>query len=161
MSTYPTRFSTDFVRSTLPRRLLVLVLAGCGPAWGEAPTPAGLWQTVSDRTGQPAGLVRVVEVDGEYLGTVVAVFSPPRPDPNPLCTLCEGDLKDKPVVGMTILRGVRRSGDTYSTGQILDPDEGQVYRCRIALLDKGRKLEVRGYIGIPLLGRSQTWVRKE
>jgi len=106
-------------------------------------------------------LVRVAEVDVEYIGTVVAVFSPPRPDAHPLCNLCEGELKDKPVVGMTILRGVRRSGDGYSTGQILDPDEGQVYRCRIKLLDDGRKLEVRGFIGIPLLGRSQTWVRKE
>ena len=145
----------------MPRLLFVVVLACCGPAWGQAPTPAGLWQTVSDRTGQPGGLVRVVEVDGEYIGTVVAVFSPPAPDPHPLCTLCQGDLKDKPVVGMTILRGVRRSVDTYSTGQILDPDEGRVYNCRIALLDDGSKLEVRGYIGIPLFGRSQTWVRKE
>jgi len=145
----------------LPRLLFVVVLAWCGPAWGQASTPAGLWQTVSDRTGQPGGLVRVVEVDGEYIGTVVAVFSPPAPDPQPLCKLCQGDLKDKPVVGMTILRGVRRSMDTYSTGQILDPDEGRVYNCRIALLDDGGKLEVRGYIGIPLFGRSQTWVRKE
>jgi len=111
--------------------------------------------------GATRGLVRVEEVNGEYIGTVVAVFSPPAPDPQPLCKLCQGDLKDKPVVGMIILRGVRRSGDTYSTGQILDPDEGRVYRCRIALLDDGRKLEVRGFIGIPLLGRSQTWVRKE
>jgi uncharacterized protein (DUF2147 family) len=134
------------------------VRSGLGPSID----PAGLWQTVSDRTGQPGGLVRVVEVDGEYIGTVVAVFSPPAPDAHPLCNLCQGDLKDKPVVGMNILRGVRRSGDTYSTGQILDPDEGQVYyRCRIALLDDGRKLEVCGFIGIPLLGRSQTWVRKE
>jgi uncharacterized protein (DUF2147 family) len=62
---------------------------------------------------------------------------------------------------MIILRGVRRSGDGYSTGQILDPDEGEVYKCRIALLDDARKLEVRGYIGIPLFGRSQTWIRKE
>ena len=151
----------DSSRKTLLRHLVVLVLAWCGPAWGQASTPAGLWQTVSDRTGQPGGLVRVVEVDGEYIGTVVAVFSPPAPDPHPLCNLCEGDLKDKPVVGMIILRGVRRSGDSYSTGRILDPDEGQVYKCRIALLDEGRKLEVRGFIGIPLLGRSQTWSRKE
>jgi uncharacterized protein (DUF2147 family) len=56
---------------------------------------------------------------------------------------------------------VRRSGDASSTGKILDPDEGQVYQCRTALLDNGRKLEVRGYIGIPLFGWSQTWVRKE
>ena len=149
------------MRSTLPRQLLLLALVACGPAWGQASTPAGLWQTVSDKTGQPAGLVRVVEVDGEYIGTVVAVLSPPAPDANPLCNLCQGDLKDKPIVGMIILRGVRRSGDTYSTGQILDPDEGEVYKCRITLLDEGRKLEVRGFIGIPLLGRSQTWVRKE
>ena len=149
------------MRLALARHVFVLILVCCGPAWGEAPTPAGLWQTVSDRTGQPGGLIRVVEVDGEYIGTVVAVFSPPAPDPHPLCNLCEGDLKDKPVVGMIILRGVRRSGDSYSTGRILDPDEGQVYKCRIALLDEGRKLEVRGFIGIPLLGRSQTWTRKE
>jgi uncharacterized protein (DUF2147 family) len=62
---------------------------------------------------------------------------------------------------MIILRGVRQSGDGYSAGQILDPDEGEVYKCRIALLEDGRKLDVHGYIGIPLFGRSQTWIRKE
>ena len=143
------------------RYLFVLVLVWSGPAWGQASTPVGLWQTVSDRTGQPDGLVRILEVDGEYIGTVVAVYSPPAPDAHPLCELCQGDLKDRPIVGMNILRGVRRTATTYSTGEILDPDEGQVYKCRIALLDDGRKLEVRGYIGIPLFGRSQTWIRKE
>jgi uncharacterized protein (DUF2147 family) len=143
------------------RCLFVLVLVWSGPVWGQASTPVGLWQTVSDRTGQPDGLVRILEVDGEYIGTVVAVYSPPAPDAHPLCELCQGDLKNKPVVGMNILSGVRRTGNTYSTGEILDPDEGQVYKCRIALLDDGRKLEVRGYIGIPLFGRSQTWIRKE
>ena len=143
------------------RRFFVLILVWCGPAWGQASTLVGLWQTVSDRTGQPDGLVRIVEVNGEYMGTVVAVFSPPAPDAYPLCELCQGELKDKPVVGMIILHGVRQSADGYSAGEILDPDEGRVYKCRIALLEDGSKLEVRGYIGIPLLGRSQTWVRKE
>ena len=143
------------------KRSFVFILLWCGPACGQASTPVGLWQTVSDRTGQPDGLVRIVEVKGEYIGTVVAVFSPPAPDAHPLCELCKGELKDKPIVGMIILRGVRRSGDGYSTGQILDPDEGQVYKCRIALSDEGRKLGVRGYVGIPLFGRSQTWTRKE
>jgi uncharacterized protein (DUF2147 family) len=145
----------------LLRCFFVLILFWCGPAWGQASTPVGLWQTVSDRTGQPDGLVRIVEVNGEYIGTVVAVFSPPAPDANPACELCQGDLKDKPVVGMIILRGVRRSRDGYSTGQILDPDEGEVYKCRIALFDNGHKLDVHGYIGISLFGRSQTWIRKE
>jgi uncharacterized protein (DUF2147 family) len=145
----------------LLRRFFVLVLVLWGLAWGQASTPVGLWQTVSDRTGQPDGLVRIVEINGEYIGTVVAVFSPPAPDSHTLRELCQGELKDKPVVGMIILRGVRRSQDGYSTGQILDPDEGEVYKCRIALFDSGHKLDVRGYIGIPLFGRSQTWVRKE
>ena len=119
----------------------------------------GLWQTVSDRTGQADALVRVVEVDGEYIGTVVEVFSPPAESSNPLCKECKGELKDKPIVGMAILHA-RRSPEGYSSGEILDPDEGRVYKCRIALLDNGAKLDVHGYIGIPLFGRSQTWIRK-
>ena len=149
------------MRFILLRRLLFLALLCTGPVWGEAPTPVGLWQTVSDRTGQVDGLVRIVEVDGEYIGTVVAVLSPPAESTNPLCEECKGNLKDKPIVGMAILRGIRRSAGGYSTGEILDPDEGRVYKCRISLLDDGRKLEVRGYIGIPLFGRSQTWTRKD
>jgi uncharacterized protein (DUF2147 family) len=143
------------------RRFLALILVCSGPVFGQASTPIGLWQTVSDRTGQPDGLVRVVEVEGEFIGTVVAVFSPPAESPNPLCTECKGELKDKPIVGMKILRGVKRLPDGYSPGEILDPDEGQVYKCRIALIEDGRKLEVRGYIGVPLFGRSQIWIRKE
>lgn len=143
------------------RSFFVLILVFGGLAWSQALSPVGVWQTISDRTGQPDGLVRIEEVNGEYIGTVIAVFSPPAPDVHPLCELCPGELKDKPIVGMIILRGVRRAGDDYSGGQILDPDEGQIYRCRIALRDGGRSLEVRGYIGIPLFGRSQTWIRKE
>jgi uncharacterized protein (DUF2147 family) len=149
------------MRSTLLRFLFVWTLVCQGLAWGDALTPVGLWQTVNDHTGQPEGLVRIAEVDGEYIGTVVAVFSPPAPDPNPSCEDCPGELKNKPVVGMAILRGVRRSAHGYTDGQILDPDEGQIYRCRVALADEGRKLEVRGYIGISLFGRTQTWIRKE
>lgn len=145
----------------IPLRFLVLLVVCCGPVWGQVSTPAGLWQTVSDRTGQADGLVRVEEVNGEYIGTVVAVFSPPAESSRPLCEECKGDLKNKPIVGMAILHGVRRLADGYSAGEILDPDEGRVYKCRIALSEGGRKLEVRGYIGIPLFGRSQTWIRKE
>ena len=145
----------------LLRCTLIFTLVWCGLAWGQASSPVGLWQTVSDRTGQPDGLVRISEVNHELIGTVVAVFSPPAPDANPLCEMCQGELRNKPIVGMVILHGVRRTENGLTSGQILDPDEGQVYRCRIALLDDGRKLEVRGYVGIPLFGRTQTWIRKE
>ena len=138
----------------------------CGPAQGQAPaaslpTPAGLWETVSDRTGQPDGRVQIVESGGEFVGTVVAVYSPPAEKPDPLCERCNGEQKDKPVIGMAFLRGVRRSAEGYAAGEILDPNDGKVYSCMLELLEDGRKLAVRGYIGIPMLGRTQVWTRLE
>lgn len=138
-----------------------LGLAVAHLSYAQAPSPVGLWETVSDRLGKPDGRVRIVEVEGELRGTVVQVYSPPNERPDPVCEKCEGALKNQPVVGMTILTGVRRKPDGYSSGQILDPDDGKTYRCRLELIDGGRKLAVRGYLGIPLFGRTQTWTRLE
>ena len=99
----------------------------------------------------------IEERDGEFVGTVVKVFSTTAP--NPVCERCEGELRNRPVVGMTILRGLRGLGGEYDGGTILDPDEGRTYRCSARLLDGGRKLEVRGYVGVPFFGRTQIWVR--
>ncbi len=137
--------------------LSVAALAWLAPALAQVPTPAGLWTTISDSTGKPEGLVRIEEIDGQFHGTVVRVFSAAAPDP--VCELCEGALKNKPVVGMTILRGLRRDGDGYGGGTILDPDEGREYRCAMALRDAGNRLEVRGFIGFPWFGRTQVWIR--
>lgn len=104
--------------------------------------------------------MRIEEVEGELRGRVVAVFSPPAPSSEPLCERCRGELKNQPVVGMQILRGLRWDGAEYSGGEILDPDNGTVYRCRIRVAAGGRKLEVRGYIGVPLIGRTQVWTRE-
>ena len=133
----------------------------CRPGTAQPPTPAGLWRTYSDRTGEADGLVRVVEVDGEFEGTVQAVFSPPASSPNPLCEECGGELRNAPIVGMKILRRLRWDAEQYSGGEILDPDDGKVYRCSMRLVDGGRKLEVRGFVGIPLFGRTQTWLRAD
>ncbi len=135
------------------------MLAWTGAAWAQAPTPAGLWTTFSDSTGKPEALVRIEERDGEFVGTVVKVLSTTAP--NPVCDLCEGELRNRPVVGMTILRGLRSLGGEYGGGTILDPDEGRTYRCSARLLDGGRTLEVRGYVGISLFGRTQTWARAD
>ena len=137
------------------------MIAVSAAALAQPPTPSGLWKTYSDRTGQADGLVRVVEVDGEFEGTVQAVFSPPASSPNPLCEECSGELRNAPIVGMKILRRLRWDGEEYSGGEILDPDDGKVYRCRMRLVDDGRILEVRGFVGIPLLGRTQTWLRAD
>ncbi|MCU7373774.1 DUF2147 domain-containing protein [Paucibacter sp. O1-1] len=81
--------------------------------------------------------------------------------PNPKCDKCEGALKNTPVVGLVILSGLTREGDDYVGGQILDTDKGKVYRSKLRLMQNGQQLSVRGYIGVPILGRSQTWLRQE
>jgi uncharacterized protein (DUF2147 family) len=145
----------------LPARalLLSLALALPLPSAAQAATPAGLWQT-SDDQGRPDGLVRIVARDGGFDATVEAVFSPPAPSAQPRCELCPGELKDRPVVGLRIASGLKADGEGWS-GEILDPDDGRRYRCTLRLAEGGRRLEVRGYIGLPLFGRTQTWTRKD
>jgi uncharacterized protein (DUF2147 family) len=90
---------------------------------------------------------------------VVRVFDAAAP--NPVCERCDGALRDKPVVGMTILRGLRRRGAGYDGGTIMDPEQGRVYRCSVVLRDGGRRLEVRGYVGMHWFGRTQNWQRSD
>jgi len=136
-----------------------MALAWIGAAWPQASTPAGLWTTFSDSTGKPEGLVRIEERDGEFLGTVVSVFDAAAP--NPLCEKCEGALRSQPVIGMTILRGLRRSAGGYDGGTILDPDEGRTYRCTMSMRDDGRRLEIHAYLGLRWFSRTQIWVRAD
>jgi uncharacterized protein (DUF2147 family) len=138
---------------------VVLLAVFSSTAFAQA-SPVGLWKTFSDRNGQADGLVRIVEVQGHYEATVEAVFAPPAPSANPLCELCSGELKNKPVVGLKIMRDLRPEGDAYA-GEILDPDDGNVYRCTARLLEGGRKLELRGYVVLPIFGRTQVWLREK
>jgi uncharacterized protein (DUF2147 family) len=78
-----------------------------------------------------------------------------------MCTKCSGELKDKQILGMTMLTNLRQDGDEYTGGEILDAKNGQVYKSKVKVIEGGKKLSVRGYIGIPLIGRSQVWVREE
>ncbi len=112
-----------------------------------------MWKTFGDRTGEAESLVRITESGDTFIGTVIRVFSPPAETANPRCERCTGALKDQPIVGMEILRA--QAGE----GEILDPDEGRVYRATFTLQDGGARLEVRGYVGVPLFGRSQLWQR--
>ena len=137
----------------------VILLTAFTVVGQPASSPVGLWQTVNER-GEREGLVRIVEVAGELRGAVVEVYSPPAPNAQPLCEACSGERKNQPVVGMQILAGLRWDGEQYSGGEILDPDNGKVYRCLLRVIDEGRRLEVRGYIGVSLFGRTQTWLRR-
>jgi uncharacterized protein (DUF2147 family) len=124
-------------------------------------SPIGLWKTIDDNTGQPRGLVRIIEVNGQYEGKVERIFPKPGEPPDPKCEKCEGNRRNQPVIGMTILWGLTKQGDEYQGGEILDPENGKVYRSRMKLVDNGKKLDVRGFIGFSLFGRSQIWLREE
>jgi uncharacterized protein (DUF2147 family) len=122
-------------------------------------SPVGLWTTIDDATGKPKSLVRIWERNGKIFGTIQKLINPKDGDPNPMCDKCPGQLKDKPVVGMTIMRGLAKDGDEWSGGTILDPESGNTYKVYVEVIEGGRKLKVRGYIGIALLGRTQYWIR--
>jgi len=126
-------------------------------------SPVGLWQTIDDETEQVTGIVRIEERDGLILGNIVEVLDPAA-KPGAVCKLCTDDRKDQPIVGLSIIRNVVADDSEdgpWSGGEILDPKNGKVYRVRLELTDGGKTLEVRGYIGAPILGRTQVWHRVE
>ena len=126
-----------------------------------ADTPVGLWKNIDDETGKPKALIRITENDGAFQGQIEKLYREPNEDQNPKCDKCEGARKDQPIVGMVILSGLKKDGDEFNGGEILDPKNGKVYKAKMHLTDAGKKLNVRGYIGMPMLGRSQVWVRQE
>ncbi len=130
-------------------------------AWAQSTSPIGLWKSIDDRTGKPTAIIRITEIEGRFQGRIEKVFPEPGESANPVCSECKGELRDQPIVGMTILSELRRVGDEYTEGRILDPDNGKLYRCTMRLSDGGNRLNIRGYIGIQLLGRTQVWLREQ
>lgn len=120
-------------------------------------SPAGLWKTVDDKTGEPKGMVRIYEHNGAFFGKIEASLK--AEDAKEHCDLCTDERKHKPIIGLVILRGLKKQGEEFSGGDILDPETGTVYRCKLRVLDHGKSLLVRGYVGVSVLGRSQTWLR--
>lgn len=124
-------------------------------------TPVGLWKTIDDDTKAEKSLVRITEAGGALAGRIEKLLDPTKQDAK--CDKCGDARKDQPVTGMTIISGVRANDDKslWEGGEILDPNNGKTYKVRIKPVDGGKKLEVRGYIGAPMLGRTQTWIRVE
>ncbi|PFH10591.1 uncharacterized protein (DUF2147 family) [Collimonas sp. PA-H2] len=136
------------------------LLAGGAFAQG-ASSAVGLWKNIDDHTGKPKALIRITESNGVLSGKIEKLLRDPDQDQNPKCVKCEGELKDQPILGMTIITGMQKDGNEYNGGKILDPDNGKLYKSKMTLQDNGAKLDVRGYIGVPMLGRTQTWLRQE
>jgi uncharacterized protein (DUF2147 family) len=130
-------------------------------AWAQEASPVGLWKNIDDKTGKPKALIRITESNGEFKGRIEKLFRKEDEEQNPKCDKCEGASKDQPIIGMTILTGMKQNGGEYVGGHIFDPVNGRTYKSIMSLSEDGRKLAVRGYIGVPTLGRTQTWVREE
>ncbi|WP_431610914.1 DUF2147 domain-containing protein [Chryseobacterium sp. 'Rf worker isolate 10'] len=113
----------------------------------------GKWKTIDDKTKQPRSIVEIFKkTDGKYYGKISQLLAKAN---NPNCVACKDDRKGKPIIGLEIIRGLSKDGDEFTGGTITDPESGKSYKCTITR--SGDKLNVRGYLGLSLLGRTQVW----
>lgn len=124
-------------------------------------TPVGEWRQFDDRKGDLRSIVRIEVTDGELHGTIVRTIQRPGEPPDPVCDKCPGEFRDRPVEGLRFLWGLSGNGRSWDGGRILDPEDGKIYRVKLRLSEDGQTLEVRGYLGVSLFGRSQHWKRAE
>jgi len=113
----------------------------------------GKWRTVDDETGEAKSVVEIFKKsDGKYYGKILELLQRPE---NNKCVKCKDELKDKPLIGLEIIRGLEKKDSEFSGGVITDPKSGKTYKCTVTR--SGDKLSVRGYVGFSLIGRTQTW----
>ncbi|MCC7683921.1 hypothetical protein JAB5_39420 [Janthinobacterium sp. HH103] len=138
-----------------------LAIAGSAIARDDNHTPVGTWKTIDDASGKPKSLVVITESNGVLQGKIDKLFRAPNEEQNPKCDKCTGANKDQPIVGLVILSGLKYDGKEWTGGEIMDPANGKTYKSKAELIEGGTKLQVRGYVGVPMFGRSQTWVRED
>jgi uncharacterized protein (DUF2147 family) len=124
--------------------------------YGQTHSVIGKWKTIDDQTGKAKSIVEIYERSGKIYGKIIDILDADKK--KSLCTACSGDEKNKPIMGLEIIKGLTKDGKEYNSGKILDPMSGKLYKCFI-VLDGNNKLNVRGYIGVALFGRTQTWNR--
>ncbi|EKD54090.1 MAG: hypothetical protein ACD_60C00125G0014 [uncultured bacterium] len=126
----------------------------------ETASPIGYWKTIDDVTGKPKSIVQVWKTTDEILmAKVVKIFPTKDVAKAKICTACDGDKHNQPIVGMVIMSGLKLNNNQWKNGQILDPENGKTYSCSARLVENGKKLSIHGYVGFPMFGRSQTWER--
>ena len=153
-----TLFKTSITASIM---MAALAIAGSAIARDGNYTPVGTWKTIDDASGKPKSLIVITENNGVLQGKIEKLLRGPEEDQNPKCDKCKDANKDQPIIGLVMLTGLKQDGNEWSGGQILDPADGKVYKTKAELIDGGTKLKLRAYVGIPMIGRTQTWLREE
>lgn len=138
------------------KQLITLLFCITVMASMQSQSVIGKWKTIDDATGEAKSIVEVFSKSGKIYAKVVDILDPATK--NNLCKQCSGEDKNKPILGLTIIKGLSKDGSEYNSGEILDPKNGKLYKCALTLESKD-KLKVRGYIGFSLLGRTQYWHR--
>ena len=139
-------------------RGLAAILLACGACAATASdaTALGLWTTIDDRSGKVRSEVRIYERDGALHGRIEKIILPGKHN---RCVACTDERRDQPALGLVIIRNMKRDGDAWTSGDVLDPENGKVYAATLRLEDEGRVLKLRGFVGVPMFGRTQTWTR--
>ncbi|WP_115461392.1 DUF2147 domain-containing protein [Winogradskyella aurantiaca] len=135
-------------------KLLVIIAALITVQLSNAQDILGKWRTIDDETGEPKSIVNLYEKDGKLYGDIIEILNPDKV--NSVCSKCEGELKDKPIMGMTIINSMVKDDDIYENGTIVNPSTGKTYKCRLKL-EEANKLQVRGYVAF--FYKTQYWER--
>ncbi|CAM4454898.1 MAG: hypothetical protein LEGION0398_MBIBDBAK_00054 [Legionellaceae bacterium] len=152
-----------FFLNTLKKGLIFIsLLSMVSAGYANPSSPIGKWKTIDDKTHQPRSIVDIKENQGTLEGKIEQIFTQPNEDFHELCDKCPGKWYNQKKIGMVFLWGFSQSPKNplqWINGKILDPKTGKIYECQLTLSKTGKQLKVRGYIGIPLFGRTQKWLR--